>query len=262
MKPTLTLVKIGGNVIDDESALRLFLSHFSKIKGAKILVHGGGKLATDLAQKLDMPQTMIDGRRVTDPETLKIATMVYGGLINKSIVAGLEALSVSTVGLTGADFNLIRSKKRRATEVDYGLVGDIEAVNGEKLIALLEEGHTPVLAPLTHDGAGQLLNTNADTIASAVAVELSTHFQVSLIYTFEKSGVLLDVNDEKSLIPAINFSQFQILQKEGKIFAGMIPKLVNAFLALKSGVNAVILGKADLLPELLDRSSGTRLTYE
>lgn len=258
----LTLVKIGGNVVDDEKSLAVFLSEFSKISGYKILVHGGGKIATELAVKLNLPQTLVEGRRVTDPETLKIITMVYGGLVNKTLVARLEALGVSSVGLTGADFNLIRSKKREVNEVNFGLVGDIESVNTSKLTQLLKEGHVPVLAPLTHDGKGQILNTNADTIANEVATRLSKNFGVSLIYTFEKEGVLLNVEDEKSRIPSLNFEQFEKLKSEGKIFAGMIPKLTNAFQALKFGVNWVTLGKAEKLLELVSGKNGTRLTYD
>lgn len=250
----VTVVKIGGNVIDDESAIGQFLKDFSKIPGLKVLVHGGGKVATQMAKQLEIPQTMIEGRRVTDAETLKVITMVYGGLVNKKIVAGLQALGVSALGVTGADADLIRSKKRAPKPIDYGFVGDVEKVNLSALENWLNQGIVPVVAPLTHDGSGQILNTNADSMATAIAVELSKMYSVTLLYSFEKSGVLLDVNDESSVIPKLNFEYYQKLREEKKIFEGMIPKLDNAFVSIRSGVSEVIIGKTG--------SVGTRITHE
>jgi acetylglutamate kinase len=285
----VTVVKVGGNVIDDENALETVLNHFAQIPGFKILVHGGGAVANEIASQLEVPQTMIEGRRVTDSETLKIATMVYGGLINKTLVAQLQARDVAALGLTGADGDLIRSKKRETKTIDYGFVGDIETIRADRLAQWMKEGLTPVLAPITHDGNGQLLNTNADTIANAVAIALSQYrdrhgtpnpmpssaldlttskfnkdlplaYEVTLIYSFEKKGVLLDVNDEASLISEINPAYFSQLKAEGKIFDGMIPKLENAFESIESGVSRVILGQAEELPKLLLGQSGTRIT--
>jgi acetylglutamate kinase len=250
----ITVVKIGGHVIDDDSALSSFLKDFAAIPGLKILVHGGGKVATTMAKQLGLPQTMIEGRRVTDAETLKLITMVYGGLVNKKIVAGLQALGGNALGVTGADSDLIRAKKRATTPIDYGFVGDVEKVNLSVLVNWLGQGLIPVIAPLTHDGHGQILNTNADSIATAVAIELSKKFKVTLLYAFEKSGVLLDVNDESSVIPQLNFEQYQKLKTDHKIFEGMIPKLDNAFLSIRSGVTDVIIGKAN--------KTGTRITHE
>ena len=257
-----TVIKIGGNIINDESALSEVLSHFADLKGPKVLIHGGGKLATELAERLEIPQTMIEGRRVTDENTLRIAVMVYAGLINKSIVAGLQSKGVNAAGISGADFDLIRAKRRSPEPIDYGFVGDVTEVKKDTLIQLLESGYTPVFAPLTHDGEGQILNTNADTIAHEVAKALSQHFQVTLIYSFEKEGVLLNVNDNSTLLPQITLEEFLNLKASSKIFAGMIPKLENAFKAIQSGVHQVILGKAQSLPSLLNGSKGTRLIYD
>lgn len=250
----LTVVKIGGHVIDDELSLHQFLRDFAAIEGFKVLIHGGGKVATQMAKQLGIPQTMIEGRRVTDSETLKIITMVYGGLVNKKIVANLQALGVATLGVTGADSDLIRSKKRSSTPIDYGFVGDVEKVNLPVLNSWLLQGLVPVIAPLTHDGHGQILNTNADSMARAVAIELSKKYKVTLLYAFEKSGVLMDVNDESSVIPQITHAFYQKLREEKKIFEGMIPKLDNAFLSIRSGVSEVIIGKAN--------KTGTRITHE
>lgn len=249
----ITVVKIGGHVIDHPPALQDFLSDFSKIKGKKVLIHGGGKVATQVASKLDIPQTMIDGRRVTDGETLNVITMVYGGLVNKRIVAKLQSLGVNAIGITGADANLIRSKKRKSSPVDYGYVGDIEEVNLELLSSLIEQGLMPVVAPLTHDGEGQILNTNADSIATGIAVSLSKKFKVTLFYAFEKKGVLLDVNDESTSIPVLDFGKYQELKSQNKIFEGMIPKLDNAFTSIRSGVDQVIIGK--------NAETGTRIVH-
>jgi acetylglutamate kinase len=256
---TVYVIKIGGNIIDDEEALSSFLSSFAAIKGKKILVHGGGKLATQLAGKLGVAQQMVDGRRITDAETLKIVTMVYAGYINKNIVAQLQSLGCNAIGLTGADGNLIAAHKREHASMDYGFVGDIDTVNIGLLQNLLEAGTTIVTAPITHDTKGRLLNTNADTIAQELATALGKVYAVQLIYSFEKKGVLLDVNDENSAIPEINASCYATLKSEQKIFAGMIPKLDNAFSALQAGVKKVIIGKAEELNELIAGTSGTAI---
>jgi len=259
---TLYVVKIGGNIIDDAQKLKAFLSIFASIKNPKILVHGGGKLATSLAAQLGIKQQMIDGRRITDAETLKVVAMVYAGLINKNIVAGLQAFDCNAAGLSGADGNAIRAHKRRHATIDYGFVGDVDVVDATYLTALLVQGITPVVCPITHDGAGQLLNTNADTIAQETAKALSTHYNVQLIYSFEKSGVLLNAEDESTVIPSINPAYYQQLKEEGKIFAGMIPKLDNAFAALQSGVGKVIIGRAEQLNQLINQTTGTAIVHE
>ncbi|MBC7397307.1 MAG: acetylglutamate kinase [Bdellovibrionales bacterium] len=259
MRNRLVVVKIGGHIVDNDAALDSALVLFSRIKGKKVLVHGGGKVATDLASELSIPQTLIEGRRVTDKETLKVATLVYGGLVNKTLTVKLQALDINAIGMTGADGNLIRAKKRAKGEIDYGFVGDVERVNGPLLKSFLEQGLTPVIAPLTHDGDGQLLNTNADTIAQEVAKSLCRDYDVTLVYGFEKIGVLLDLEDETSLLREITPSVFQHLRAEGKVFDGMIPKLENAFRAIESGVKRVCLGKAETLIDLIDGKSGTSL---
>src|ERR1700754_3393234 len=253
----LSIIKIGGNIIDDEARLLGFLDSFAAVPGKKILVHGGGKLATKVAEGLGVQQQMIDGRRITDAETLKIVTMVYAGTINKNIVAQLQARGCPAIGLTGADGNAILSHKRTHASIDYGYVGDVDQVNNSLLTSLLLLDKTLIFAPITHDGKGQLLNTNADTIAQELARGLSATFEVSLIYSFEKSGVLLNAEDEASVIGRINPSYYEELKASGAIFAGMIPKLDNAFAALRSGVARVIIGRAEELPQLLTGSSGT-----
>lgn len=261
MKNRLVVVKIGGQVVDDEAALEAALTSFARIKGKKLLVHGGGKVATELAHDLDIPQTLIEGRRVTDRDTLKVATLVYGGLVNKTLTVKLQALAINAIGMTGADGNLILAKKRRQAkgEVDYGFVGDVEQVNGALLKSFLEQGLTPVIAPLTHDGDGQLLNTNADTIAQEVAKSLCRDYDVSLVYSFDQLGVLADIENSESLLREITPSLFKTLREEGKVFEGMIPKLENAFRAIDSGVKRVCLGKAETLNELIDGKAGTVL---
>jgi len=261
---SLIIIKIGGNIIDDEKSLLPFLQNFSAINSKKILVHGGGKLATQLAGKLGVEQTLIDGRRITDAETLKIVTMVYAGYINKNIVAQLQTNGINAIGLTGADGNSILAHKRNHPTIDYGFAGDVDAINSDLLSALLEKDITIVFAPITHDKKGQLLNTNADTIAQELAKGLSKKYKVTLIYSFEKAGVLLDVNDENSVIRKLDWKYYQQLKPSspddgGKIFAGMIPKLDNAFAALNSGVDKVIIGKAENLKELINGSSGTTI---
>ncbi len=257
----LIVIKIGGNLIDDPNALLPFLESLAALPERKILVHGGGKLATDLARKLDLPQQMLSGRRITDAETLKVVTMVYAGYINKTIVAMLQGLGANAVGLTGADGNAIRAHRRKG-EVDFGYVGDVDEVNTRFLTSLLEPGCIPVLAPITHDAHGQLLNTNADTIAQEVATALSIHFEVELIYCFEKEGVLLQADDEGSVITSLDRRYYEDLKARGAIFAGMIPKLDNAFDALRRGVKSVLIGKGARLRELHEGGTGTRISHE
>jgi acetylglutamate kinase len=259
-KIPLTVVKIGGNIIDDETRLNAFLADFAALPGAKVLVHGGGKLATQLAERLGVPQQMVEGRRITDSETLRIATMVYGGLVNKQIVARLHAFGCPALGVCGADGDLLRAHKRQHPTVDYGWVGDVDTVNIALLDRWIGQGLTPVVAPLTHDGAGQLLNTNADTIAQEIAQAMSAAFAVQLIFGFEKSGVLLDANDEASRISTLHFAHYQELKSEQVIMAGMIPKLDNAFAALRRGVRQVRIGLAEHLPELVAGATGTLIT--
>jgi acetylglutamate kinase len=237
----LTIVKVGGKIVEDPKSLKTFLKDFSLIAGHKILVHGGGSSATLLAEKLGIKSRMVDGRRITDEETLKVITMVYAGLINKNIVAWLQALNLHAVGLTGADMNLIHAVKRPVKEIDYGYVGDIREINAPVVKDLLDQNYVLVLAPISHDGAGQLLNTNADTIAAETAKALTYDFNVRLIYCLDKKGVLLDDKDENSVIPNLDKEEFAQYKKEGIIKAGMIPKLENAFEALASGVKEVML---------------------
>jgi len=258
----LYVIKIGGNIIDDEAKLASFLKEFASIEEKKILVHGGGKLATRLAEKLGIEQQLVDGRRITDAETLKIVTMVYAGFINKNIVAGLQANNCNAMGLCGADGDAILAHKRQHPVLDYGFVGDVDAINTELISGLLAKNIAVVFAPITHDQQGQLLNTNADTIAQEIARGMSELYDVQLIYSFEKSGVLLDANDDTTVIPEIKPSYYQQLKSKNKIFAGMIPKLDNAFAALKSGVDKVIIGKAENLKELINGSSGTTIINE
>jgi acetylglutamate kinase len=258
----LYVIKIGGNIIDAEEKLSLFLKEFALIEGKKILIHGGGKLATKLADTLGVQQQLIDGRRITDAETLKIVTMVYGGYINKNIVAQLQSQGCDAIGLCGADANIIQSHKRVHLSIDYGFVGDIDEVNAERLIQFVNSGLTPVVAPITNSPEGQLLNTNADTIAQEIAKAMSRYYHVQLIYSFEKSGVLLDSNDDRTVIPSMNRSYYSALKEEKKVFAGMIPKIDNAFAALDSGVKKVIIGKAEELTNLINNSSGTKITNE
>jgi acetylglutamate kinase len=258
----LFIIKIGGNIIDDEKKLSSFLKDFSEIDDRKILVHGGGKLATQLAEKLGIKQTIVDGRRITDGETLKVVTMVYAGYINKNIVAQLQSNHCNAVGLCGADGDLILAHKRKHAVIDYGFVGDVDAINVVLLTSLLKQNLSIVVASLTHDQQGQLLNTNADTIAQEIAKAISSEFDVNLIYSFEKTGVLLDTNDETTVIPILSPSVYQELKAKEKIFAGMIPKLDNAFTALNSGVKRVIIGKAEELKELLNGQTGTNIVNE
>ncbi len=243
----LTIVKVGGKIVEEPDSLKKLLSDFSKIEGFKVLVHGGGRSATTLAGQLGIESQMVNGRRITNEEMLKVVTMVYGGLVNKQIVAGLQAIGINALGLTGADMNYMRSEKRPVTDVDYGFVGDVKEVNADILSDLINKGIVPVLAPLTHDKAGNLLNTNADTIAGEAAKALAKYFDVTLIYCFEKKGVLLNEQDEESVIAKLSHELFIQYVSDGIIQGGMIPKLENSFLALIAGVKQVIITRADLI---------------
>jgi acetylglutamate kinase len=259
----LNIIKIGGNVIDNSENLHRFLKDFAALDGYKILVHGGGKVATQLSATLGIEAKLVDGRRITDIETLRVVTMVYAGLINKNIVAALQAVHCNAIGLTGADGNFIKAKKRPVKTIDYGFVGDIDehSINPANLKSLLEAGFVPVFSALTHDGAGQLLNTNADTIASALAVALAELYDTTLIYCFEKKGVLQDIDDEDSVIRDINPQRYKELKERQIIAGGMLPKLDNAFTAISCGVKAVIIGHADELGQLKNNKPfGTRLS--
>lgn len=266
VKKKLYIIKIGGNIIDNEQKLSSFLKEFATVDGEKILVHGGGKLATKLAAQLGIEQKLVEGRRVTDAETLKIVTMVYAGYINKNIVAQLHANNCNAIGLCGADGNIVQAHQRlpeKSGGIDYGFVGDVDTVNISLLESLLNQDLTIVLAPITQNKEGQLLNINADTIAQETAKALSALYEVHLIYSFEKSGVLLDANDDKTVIPILDWDYYQSLKSPGdgagapKIFAGMIPKIDNAFAALNSGVKRVVIGKAEELHQLILGNSGT-----
>jgi acetylglutamate kinase len=258
----LYIIKIGSNIIDDEEKLSSFLKELATVEGKKILVHGGGKLATKVAEKMNVPQQMVEGRRITDAETLKIVAMVYAGYINKNIVAQLQANGCNALGLSGADGNIIQAHKRVHSTIDYGFAGDVDAINSSLVQSLLQQNISLVIAPITHDKQGQLLNTNADTIAQEIAKGLSQQFEVSLIYSFEKAGVLLDANDDTSAISKINPTSYKELKEKNLVFAGMIPKLDNAFAALNSGVKKVIIGKAENLYQLLTGTSGTTIVNE
>lgn len=253
----LYIIKIGGNIIDDETRLSSFLRNFTAIEGAKILVHGGGKLATRVAEAMNVPQQMIDGRRITDAETLKIVTMVYAGAINKNIVALLQANGTNALGLTGADGNVILAHKRIHPTIDYGFAGDVDEVNSAFIDLLLQQNISLVFAPITHDGKQTLLNTNADTIAQEIAKAMSSLYNVSLVYCFEKKGVLLNAEDDDSVVSTIDEERFTAMKTAGTVSAGMIPKLQNAFAALDAGVGEVVIGHADNLQQLIRQSSGT-----
>jgi len=257
----LTVIKIGGNVIDNSENLHQFLLDFTALPGDKILVHGGGKIATELGKSLGIEAKMVEGRRITDIETLRVVTMVYAGLINKNMVAQLQAKGSNAIGLTGADGNIIKATKRPVNTVDYGFVGDLDetSVSSSTLDSLLKAGLVPVLCAITHDGDTQLLNTNADTIASAVAVAMSSMYETRLVYCFEKKGVLKDVNDDLTVVREIKTNEFDGLKADGTIAGGMIPKLHNAFEAIKKGVSAVYIGKANELPMLGIGEFGTKM---
>ena len=252
MKEKLTIVKVGGAVVEDELQLSQLLRDFSAIEGKKVLVHGGGRKATKVAEALGIESKMVNGRRITDADMLNVVTMVYGGLVNKNLVARLQANGVNALGLTGADMDVIRSHKRppvpllqegsgEVTSIDFGFVGDVDNVAGLMLARLIEEGITPVMAPLTHDGQGHILNTNADTIASETAKALAPYYDVTLIFSFEKKGVLRDPNDDDSVIPTITHEDFMKYKADGTISGGMLPKIENALAAIDAGVSRVII---------------------
>ena len=246
-KQEIKVVKVGGAVVEDGEKVNRLLCDFSAIEGRKVLVHGGGRRATAVASRLGIESRMVNGRRITDGQMLEVVTMVYGGLVNKSLVARLQACGVDALGLTGADIDVIRSHKRPVNDVDYGFVGDVESADGDKLHMLVEAGITPVMAPLTHDGQGNLLNTNADTIAATTAKALAAYYDVTLIFCFEKKGVLADPDDDDSVIPLITPANFTQLVADGTVSGGMLPKLENAFEALNAGVSRVIITRADAI---------------
>lgn len=235
----ITVVKIGGNVIDDPAALKAFLAEFAAIEGPKILVHGGGKLATRMAERLELKVQMVDGRRITDKGTLDVVTMVYAGLVNKQIVAGLQAAGCNAIGLSGADGNAVTARRRAPQPIDYGFVGDIERVDSELLRRLLEAGLVPVFSAIMHDGRGTLLNCNADSVASAVALGAAAVAPTDLVFCFEKAGVLRDPDDEASVIPEITAASYAPLKADGTVSKGMIPKIENALKAVGQGVRSV-----------------------
>ncbi len=260
MSQSLYIIKIGGNVIDNPEACTRFLNAFAQLDALKILVHGGGKVATQVAAKLQIETEMVDGRRITDKPMLDVVTMVYGGLVNKNLVAQLQSLGCNAIGLTGADGGIIRSVKRPVKTIDYGFVGDIESVNAGQIAALLNSSLVPLIAPLTYSSEGLLLNTNADTMASATAVALGGSYDVNLIYCFEKKGVLSDPDNEESVIPQLNPGTYASYKASGAINKGMIPKLDNAFAALNAGVKQVTICHADELLNATQSSAGTLIT--
>lgn len=254
MKEKLTIVKVGGAVVEDEAQLSQLLKDFSAIEGNKVLIHGGGRRATQVAASLGIESKMVGGRRITDADMLSVVTMVYGGLVNKNLVARLQANGVNALGLTGADMDVIRSHKRPIKDgVDFGFVGDVDRADGEMLSRLIKAGITPVMAPLTHDGQGHILNTNADTIASETAKALAPYYDVTLIYSFEKKGVLRNPDDDDSVIPTITRADFEQYKADGTISGGMLPKIENALSAIDAGVGRVII----TLATAIDGHSGT-----
>ena len=255
MREKLTVIKVGGKIVEEEATLNRLLDDFATIEGHKVLVHGGGRSATKIAAQLGIESKMVNGRRITDSETLKVVTMVYGGLVNKNVVAGLQARGVNALGLTGADMNVMRSVKRPVKEVDYGFVGDVEKVDASLLSDLIYKGVVLVMAPLTHDGKGHMLNTNADTIAGETAKALAALFDVTLVFCFEKKGVLRDENDDDSVIPLITPAEFKQYVADGIIQGGMIPKLENSFAAIDAGVSEVII----TLASAISGEEGTRI---
>jgi acetylglutamate kinase len=242
MKEKLTIVKVGGAVVEDEAQLTQLLKDFSAIEGKKVLVHGGGRRATQVAAQLGIESKMVNGRRITDAEMLNVVTMVYGGLVNKNLVARLQANGVNALGLTGADIDVIRSHKRPIKDgIDYGFVGDVDKADGKMLSKLINEGITPVMAPLTHDGEGHILNTNADTIASETAKALAPYYDMTLIFSFEKKGVLHNPDDDDSVIPTITREDYIRYKEDGTISGGMLPKIENALAAIDAGVKQVVI---------------------
>lgn len=256
MKEKLTVIKVGGKIVEEEASLQQLLHDFASVDGYKVLVHGGGRSATKIASQLGIESKMVNGRRITDAETLKVVTMVYGGLVNKNIVAGLQKCHVNALGLTGADMDVMRSEKRPVKDIDYGFVGDVKQVNAALLTDLIKKGVVPVMAPLTHDGQGNMLNTNADTIAGETAKALAEYFDVTLVFCFEKKGVLADENDDDSVIPQLTAGDFEKYVAEGVIQGGMIPKLENSFEAIQAGVTEVVIKLASAIADPL---AGTRI---
>lgn len=258
MKRKVTIVKVGGKIVETPESLSRLLQDFSALEGEKVLVHGGGRTATDVAAQLGIQTQMVNGRRITDAEMLRVVTMVYGGLVNKNLVAQLQAHGVNALGLTGADINVINSHRRPLKEgVDYGFVGDVDRVDGHSLASLLASGITPVMAPLTHDGKGSLLNTNADTIASETAKALANEgMEVTLVYCFEHAGVLTDPEREDSVIPLITRPTFEQLKADGTISGGMLPKIENSLAAVEAGVKCVVITRAD---KIGCEAEGTRI---
>lgn len=256
MKEHLTIIKVGGKIVENSESLNSLLKDFAAVEGKKLLVHGGGRSATQMAARLGVETKMVDGRRITDEAMLKVVTMVYGGLVNKRIVAGLQALDVDAVGLTGADMNIVLSDKRKVSAVDYGWVGDVKRVNAEAVATLIESGCCPVVAPLSHDGCGHMLNTNADTMAGEMAKAMAAHYDVTLMFCFEKPGVLADENDDSSLIPTITPAVLDDLKRRGVVSGGMIPKLDNAIACVSAGVESVVITQAD---RIADPYAGTKI---
>ena len=247
MKEKITIIKVGGKIVEEQDSLAALLDRFSAIEGNKVLIHGGGRSATRMAERLGIESRMVGGRRITDSDTLQVVTMVYGGLVNKTIVAQLQARGVNALGLTGADCNRIKAHKRPVGEVDYGFVGDVDKADGLMLSRLIEQGIVPIVAPLTHDGNGNLLNTNADTMAAETAKALSAHYDTRLIYCFEFPGVMRDPDDADSLIPTITRESYRTLLADGIVSGGMVPKIDNAFNAIDNGVGEVIITRADAI---------------
>lgn len=256
MKEHLAIIKVGGKIVENPESLNALLKDFAAVEGKKLLVHGGGRSATQMAARLGVETKMVDGRRITDEAMLEVVTMVYGGLVNKRIVAGLQALGVNAVGLTGADMNIVLSDKRKVSAVDYGWVGDVKRVNAEAVATLIESGCCPVVAPLTHDGCGHMLNTNADTMAGEMAKAMAAHYDVTLMFCFEKPGVLADENDDSSLIPTITPAVLDDLKRRGVVSGGMIPKLDNAIACVSAGVESVVITQAD---RIADPYAGTKI---
>lgn len=246
MKQQITIVKVGGKIVENPETLNQLLHDFSALPGKKVLVHGGGRTATDMASRLGIETHMVEGRRITDADMLRVVTMVYAGLVNKNVVARLQGCGVNALGLTGADMDVIRSHRRPLKNgIDYGFVGDVDHVDGERLSMLVEAGITPVMAPLTHNGQGDMLNTNADTIAAETAKALAAHYDVTLVYCFEHAGVLTNPDDEESVIPLITREKFELLKADGTVSGGMLPKIENSLAAVEACVKRVVITKAD-----------------
>ena len=254
-KKKITVIKVGGKIVEEPASLADLLDRFAAVEGAKVLIHGGGRSAPKIAERLGIESKMVGGRRITDADTLQVVTMVYGGLVNKNIVAGLQARGVNALGLTGADCNIIRAHKRPVGEVDYGFVGDVDYADGQMLGKLIEQGIVPIVAPLTHDGNGNLLNTNADTMAAETAKGLAKLYDVTLTYCFEFPGVMRNPDDADSLIATIDKASYKQLLADGTVSGGMIPKIDNAFNAIDNGVSQVVITRADAI----DGKSGTHI---